>query len=51
MLNLDILVKGLGIVSLPYFVYDFSGKFTSFLVILVKKILFEDKVMFCSQDI
>ena len=26
MLNFDFLEKGLGIVSLPYFVYDFSRK-------------------------
>ena len=31
MLNFDILEKGLGIVSAPYFVYDFSRK--SFLML------------------
>ena len=49
MLNFDFLEKGVGIVSLPHFVYDFSRKmFLMFLYLLTK---FHCVIAFTSRDI
>ena len=38
MLNFDFLANGLGIVSPPHFVYDFSGKIVSTYILLTDQI-------------
>ena len=42
MLNFDFLEKDQGIVSLPHFVYDFSGKMFSYYTLLTDQISLPD---------
>ena len=46
MLNFDFLEKGLGIVSLPHFVYDFSKKCFSCYIVLTDQITLSDCLYF-----